>query len=408
MEQPLLYLDTARLGRMSAGAQDVARDFTRLAGDEGGSPFLERLLCKGATQCNDRTMARYPALAVWEGIGALRQSLRLLTVSNPALPVLLASRAGQLMKLAARLLFQSCCNVLVTDLDWPPYREILEAECRRANRSLAFLPLADAILNGSLTEDEVVEKCLHAFLSNRCDGLYIAAISNLGIRLPARAIVKALEAAAELRFVVIDGAQDFCHGAPNLQDDYCDLYLTGSHKWLQAYHPLGIAFYGHRRSRSFVQNVLDLAIDRGEFDDPLLRFIRKIQANTPDGISETVNLAPLFSCQGAVLDALSQTETPTQLLDTRIANVHAAERTAAESGWETRALHDTFRTGIVLLQARRPLRTCPTPESLRAAFYDQGIVLTAYDAGLIRLSMPDTPWQPQQLEHLRAALAQVS
>src|SRR5437588_9351742 len=98
----------------------------------------------------------------------------------------------------------------------------------------------------------------------------------------------ALEAAAEPRFVVIDGAQDFCHGEPNLSENFCDLYLTGSHKWLKGYHPMGIAFYGHRRSRSFVQTALDRLLDSGRLDDPLLRFIRKMRNHAPDGVSETV------------------------------------------------------------------------------------------------------------------------
>jgi hypothetical protein len=41
---------------------------------------------------------------------------------------------------------------------------------------------------------------------------------------------------------------------------------------------------------------------------------------------------------------------------------------------------------------------------LRVAFHDQGVALTAYADGLIRLSMPDVGWQGGELDVLRNGL----
>jgi len=47
-------------------------------------------------------------------------------------------------------------------------------------------------------------------------------------------------------------------------------------------------------------------------------------------------------------------------------------------------------------------------EEVRSAFCDQGVALTSYEGGRIRLSMLDTPWQPGEAEHLRTALRLVA
>ena len=134
MQQTQLYLDTARLGRMSPRAQQAHVDFTRLAGEEGASWLFERFLRDGSDAGSDSFQSRYPGLACWKGVGTLKQDLRSLAGSDPELPVLMVNRSAQLMRFAARLLFQQCRNVLITDLVWPPYQKILEEEARRAGR----------------------------------------------------------------------------------------------------------------------------------------------------------------------------------------------------------------------------------------------------------------------------------
>ena len=140
-----LYLDTARLGRMGLRAQRAHRDFLRLCGDEGGSAHVEDLLRLGTDAWPDSLRRRYPALADWEGVDGLKRSLRALTGTGPETEVLLAQRSAQLMRLAARALFRRCRRVLHTDLEWPGYLRILEAEgdADRARRGLPAGPRGD-------------------------------------------------------------------------------------------------------------------------------------------------------------------------------------------------------------------------------------------------------------------------
>src|SRR5207245_2853810 len=154
--------------------------------------------------------------------------------STPELPVLLANRSAQLMKLAARLLFERCRNVLVTDIGWQPYHDLLAAEGARVARGTTTVPIRDMVLEGKACKEEVLTALRDRYLRARCDGLFLTGISHLGIRLPIEELVRSLEGAREPRFVVVDGAQEFCHVPLDLRNDYCDLYLAGCHKWLQA------------------------------------------------------------------------------------------------------------------------------------------------------------------------------
>jgi selenocysteine lyase/cysteine desulfurase len=403
-----LYLDTARLGRMSRRSQQAHLDFARLAGEEGGSLFFETFLRAGAGDWTGETQARYPGLASWRGVGGLKESLRTLAGSSPGLPVLLANRSAQLMKLAARLLYHPCENVLVTDLGWLPYHDVLAAEAARAGAALTSVPVRDGVLHGQAGEDDIVETVRAHYLRERCDGLLLTSVSHQGVRLPVERIVRSLEAMAEPRFVVIDGSQEFCHVAADLQHEYCDLYLAGCHKWLQAYHPMGLAFYGRRRSRSMIETVLGHFLGTGELDDPLLRFSAQLEGNCLDGRTETVNLACLFSGQGAVADALEEPRVPSRCLPRRLESLSAAAGVAAASGWQPVLPPPALRTGILLLQSERKTRRELPATDLRHAFSERGVALTAYEGGVVRLSMPAQGWQPGELELLQGALQAAS
>ena len=352
--------------------------------------------------------ARYPGLSGWRGIGGLKESLRLLAGSLPDLPVLLANRSAQLMKLAGRLLFQSCRNVLVTDIGWPPYHDILAAEGVRTGRTFTLVPVRDLVMRERTTEDEVLDAVRTHYLRQRCDGLFLTAVSHLGIRLPVEQLVRSLEEAREPRFVVIDGAQEFCHVSADLRNDFCDLYLAGCHKWLQAYHPMGLAFYGRRRSQFIIETALKDLVTAGQLDDPLLRFSKQLESDTLDGRTETVSLGCLFSCLGAVADALEEGGFPGQCLPRRLNSLTAAVGVAAENGWSSLLPPPRFRTGILLLQAERMKRKASSETELRHAFSEQGVALTAYDGGFIRLAMPAEGWRPGEMEYLRLALRATS
>ena len=210
----------------------------------------------------------------------------------------MVNRSAQLMKFAAQVLFRRCGNVLVTDLGWTPYHKILETEAVRARRVVTSLAVRDIMRDSQATEDQLVEAVRDRFVQSDCDGLFLTAVSNLGFRLPVERLVRALEGVREVRFVVIDGAQDFCHVSADLGNEYCDLYLASCHKWLQGFHPMGLGFYGRRRSRSMIETALRQMVSSGDRDDPLPRFTAQLERSALDGETETVNLIPLFTAQG--------------------------------------------------------------------------------------------------------------
>jgi selenocysteine lyase/cysteine desulfurase len=399
-----LYLDTARLGRMTPRAQQAHLDFARLAGAEGGSLFFERFLQFGADHWPAAAQRTYPGLSDWRGVPALKSSLRVLAGSDPELPVLLAARSAQLMRLAARLLVRTCENVLVTDLGWPPYHDILEAAARWAGRAITVASIRDAVFQGRASEEEVLRRVIDCAIQQGCDGLFLTAVSHLGVRLPVERIVRAVEACRPLRFAVIDGAQEFCHVSADLRNEYCDLYLAGCHKWLGACHPMGLGFYGRRRSRGVIETTLEKLLSSGEIDDPLLCFSSQLEGEHLDGRTETVNLAPLFAGQGAVADALEAETTPAGRLPQRLANLAGVAGMSAAAGWQSRLVPRELQSGILLLQAEREKRREDSPEALRQSFSDQGIAVTGYEDGLVRLSMPEPPWRPEELAHLEHAL----
>lgn len=404
---PLLYLDTARLGQMSLAAQRAHQDFARLAGEEGASIRFENLLWGGFEACPPAFERRYPGLIAWKGVAEFKNSLRRLTNLPTASRVLLSARSAELMKLAAILLCRTCRNVLVTDLGWSPYHRILIDQCRRSHRRMSVVNLRDDVLRGQLDEDEVIERVRVAYLKHGCDGLFLTSVSNLGVRLPVKPIVRQIESSAQLRLVVVDGAQDFCHVNSDLRNECADLYLAGCHKWLGGYLPLGLAMYGKRRSCALVETVLRKCLEAWRLDDPLLRFVGGSDRIGAVRSEETANLAPLFSSLGAVSDAVFHGG-PTGHFSERLRNAQHVAADADAAGWRARCPHWSLQSGILLLQARDARTRSIPPDVLRSAFHQHGIALTAYEDGQVRLSMPATQLDPDEFEIIKNALRQVA
>jgi selenocysteine lyase/cysteine desulfurase len=403
--EPWLYLDTARLGQMSPAAQRAQEDFARLAGEVGGAIQFEGFLRNGFDACDSALQHRLPGLATWEGIGRLKKALRRLAGLESDQPLLLAARSAELMKFAAVLLCRPCRNILVTDLGWPPYHRILESECRRARRRMTTVSLANDVLHGHLNANDVVDRISEMFAAHDCDGLFLTAVNNLGARLPVERIALALD--KRCRFIVVDAAQDFCHVGVDAPPGCCDLYLAGCHKWLGGYHPLGIALYGRSRSRTTIDSVLEEMLCHWQLDDPLLRFVESLQDERNCDPSETVNLASLFSCAGAVRDAECNGGAAGRL-EVRISNADRVSKLASAAGWRPCLPDESLRSGILLLEPTTARAQSLAPDEARAALQKQGVVLTAYDGGVLRLSMPTTPLQSEDLAVLSSALTAIA
>ncbi len=171
---------------------------------------------------------------------------------------------------------------------------------------------------------------------------------------------------------------------------------------------MGLAFYGRRRSRFIIETVVRHCLASGDLDDPLLRFTTQLESDALDARTETVNLACLFSCQGAVTDALEHVRTPSHSLPRRLESLGPAAGASAASAWRPLLPQEVFRSGILLLQAERGRSRDLSAHELRRAFSERGVALTAYDGGVLRLSMPADGWRPGELEHLGLAMRAIA
>ncbi len=398
-----LYLDTARLGLMSIGAQRTQLDFVRLAGEEAGTLYFERFLKRGFDAWPEFLRKRYPALHRWRGVSYLKRGLKRLVDAAPDSQVLLANRSAELMRLAGSLLFGRCRNVLTTDLSWPNYERILRREARRTDCRVTRVPLRRLLLRERIDYREVADLLADAFVRHECDGLFLPAVNNLGVRLPLAEIVGAIRQRDELRFTVVDGAQAIAHLPPSLVGNCGDFFLAGCHKWLRAYHPLGLAFYGEPRSRASIEATLQVSLAKRRIDDPLLQMTRELEGGTLSRYGETVNLLPLFTCQGAVDDVFRNGANRFTPLQQRTVNAHRFFDLARGAGWKPVRPDDSLQTGICLLRARDKRRRL-SPEQLRQNFHASGLAVTAYRHGLVRFSMPRTRWSDAEKQQLAAAL----
>ncbi len=399
-----LYLDTARLGPMSPGAQLAARDFARLAGEELSTLYFQQLL-RGDTSAI-ATAADLVALAGWSGIGGIQKRVRRLVGLPAGAPVLFASRTASHLRWAARELWSRCKRVFVPDTAWSPYVRILEQERQRMGGQIVPASIRDNVQGGHLDSQGLVARMIQAFVRQDCDGLFLAAVSHDGVHIPPAQLLTALRREANVRFVVIDGAQELAHVPIDLETSGCDIWLAGAHKWLGSHQPLGIACLANPQSATGLhQSLLDESHDG---DDPLLRFLLRLQGHKVHDVWETVNLAPLFSTWGALGDLLTEPGSPVSYCRQRQENAALVNQLALSHGWQPAALCPSLATGIVVLSAQnRAIRQRPA-EELETAFEHSGITLTALGEGRLRLSMPVSPLNADQRFLIANALASVS
>jgi hypothetical protein len=392
---------------MSPGAVRALTDFVRLTAEEPSGLYFENFLKHGADAWPSAA-ARYPALRRWPGITGFKQSLTELVGVPSDCRVLLANRSAQLMKLAAGTLFRSCSRVLTTDLSWPAWQEILHREANATGGGVVSIPLRQAILFDQMTAQELVAHVVRQFNAESCDGLFLPAVDNLGVWIPVREIVQSKAIRRRLRFTVIDGAQAVGHVPIDLCHDSCDLLIAGVHKWIRAYQPLGLAFYARPQSRGLVDQTLRSMLTAHELDDPLLRFVRQMESGETHDYSETTNNSPLFSCCGALQDALPKRRSVSDRMAIRCQNAESVVDAARGSTWGPLQPDGAFRSGVVLLhRARRSVRQA-SAEPVRAAFRSRGLTVSAYGDGLIRLSMPDKTLNRESIDLIRRSLQSVN
>ena len=245
----MLYFDTARLGRMSPRACRASIDFARLSFEHGSTLYSDDFLRFGSRCLSDSQLGCYPGLDDWQGPEQLRRRLSSLAKLPIGLQTIFASRSANLMKLAAKFLFRRCRRVMITDLTWPAYENILLNEMHRSGCGVHKVAVRSRLLRGEVSAAELLDPLGNEFTGYNCDGLFLPLVDNLGIRLPVSEITHHLRNLAELRFCVVDGAQAFENVPLELEADYCDFMIAGCHKWLCAHTPMGVGFLGRLSSQ---------------------------------------------------------------------------------------------------------------------------------------------------------------
>lgn len=404
MNKTTVYLDTARHGRMCAGAATAIEHLSKLARREGLSLNSSRLLLEGSDSALPEIRG-YEGLSDWKGLDELKRALLSAAGRTNPSRVLLTGSSSALFAVARRFLANSCRRVLTTDLDWPFYRRLLRQHEDRVGSDrfqVVELQLRQAVLAESLSENELVDMVVRQFGDEECDGLLLSGVTYEGLRIPVRSIAIEIARFRQATTIVVDGAQEFGHVPIELQYGYADLYLACSHKWLGAYHPLGIGYVGRSRATRKVDHAVKELFEEGDYSDPLLTLTRGLEVHDLDLCGPSAETASLFAARAALSERAASAEEVEKLLRVRSKNLDLlTEGMSALGNW--RLTRHGRNSGIMLAHARRhELKSIP-PEALRAEFQRKGIALTCYPSGRVRLSAPDTALDSNDIERVSSA-----
>jgi hypothetical protein len=378
----------------------------RLVGREGASSAVVDLLQGGFDGWPRTLRGRYPDLGDWRGLGPFLQAVRALTGAPAAAEVLLSSHSAPLMELAACLLCRACSVIVHTDLDWPPYLEILRAAAARRGRRLVCVPVGELIFEDRAASGDLIERLVAGYRRSGADGLHLTEITHHGVRLPVARLVRSLAGCGLPRFVVIDAAQVPGHAPLDIDPGPADLWLAGCHKWVGSGLPLTLAVAPNTRSRELVREVADSLLDARRLDDPLFRFARLLSGGDLERPGGTVNLAPLFTACAAVSVQLGGTVPTADRFGRRLDERRMLSDLAHEASWEPIGVHPDLQSGILLMRTPGGSGRIPA-DRLRGCFRAHGVALTAFPGGIVRASLPDPGLTEARQDELRTVFSRV-
>ncbi len=368
---------------MTPAAQKAQLNFVRLVAEEPSSLYFEDFLREGYHAWPARYQQRFPGLASWTGIRGLKHSLQSLAGVPNDWRTILASRSLSLLSLGASCMFRVCRNVLTTDLSWPTYQLTIANRAVRTGNHVVIVPIRHRILREDLTGTDMAIAIAKEFVRQGCDGLFLPAVDHLGIRLPIAEIIQHIKVVAELRFVIVDAAQAFCHIQLDESVTHADFIVAGCHKWMGAYLPLGVAFYGQRRSCDLINRRVRLP-SPGRREDPLTCFVEQLDGSPLLGQSETVSLPSLFAAAGAVTDQRtcrdSREETSAEIAEL------LASAPQPNTGWNLLTTAPELQTRIAIMERERGRENLATADEVRRDWLAAGCIVTGYDGGIARLA----------------------
>ena len=391
----LLYLDTARVGQISPSANRALIDYFRLHAEHRLPLYFEEFF-RESTNLPDSIASQYRGLKCWRGISHLRDDMRRLVGADSRCDVWFSARSSKLMEFAAKLMFRRCRKVLISDLTWPGYESVLRAEIPNHACQLATVELSERIFNGT-DPKTIVDFVTSFYLQNKCDGLCLPLVSNLGVHLPVKNIVREIRERSNVRFVCVDVAQAINHVPIDTNENYFDFAIGGSHKWLRSFVPLGVGISGNPGTCDFIRESALRWIGKKMIDDPLFLFACESQTNSNIEFGETLNASPLLACAGAVMDAEPKGIQTDERLDLNCVREQIAD-IFMQQGLRVRNTSPGFRSNILTLQVHNSSSTKATNQ-VHEKLRKLGIA-TSLVSNLLRISIPPYGLSPSQLSHL--------
>ena len=403
MRSMSLYLDDARIGRFRPEARRLHQGFVELFGDTPCAPELKSFLIDGVQGGDSYNKKLLEDLEDWRGLEYFKSELVREIGDASERNVVLASRSRSLMRLGMRMLFRNCRRCLTVDLCWPTYKCDLAQCAQLMGGDIVAVPLRANILDWQWDIDEVCKHIASAYVRHRCDGIMLPAVDSTGILLPISRIVEELRRVGGQPFVLIDAAQAL--GQVDLANlsGIADFLVTGTHKWVGSYFPLGVGMACNPNSQPWISNCVRSMVSGADLDDGLLRFAIEIENSIDVQRPETINLGPLFSGCGAWQDTLPAKDS----LPIRKRNADAIAATSESIGWAALRPNVALRTGTLLLQSLSPDIRSMSPEQLAERFSQHGVQLTVYPHGIVRMAMPDTDFDPAQLVKIADVLKEI-
>lgn len=383
-----LYLDTARLGLMSAGAQRISHEYSELIATEGCSPCFEEFLWHGSDAWSSRRRRQFPKLATWNGVDGVKSGIRRLAGFHDDLPVFLASRSCGLFRLAARFLCRNTSRILTTNAEWPGYASILQQEVSGTSSTIIVASTDDA---RNVRSFGLIDRLAHEWKTHSCDGLFLSAVNHLGRTIPLSELLVALKPKPSC--VVVDGAQHLCH-VPEVLPGEIDFYIAGGHKWLGSGLPIGVGICGRKGSAVKLEAFIHQQLRQQSFDDPLLNLIESHRFSRETGCGETVSVAPLLNCHAAMSEAGEFLLNGRLQLKKRVTNAVEISDLLSATSWNT-----ACEPGNGIIVARSPAVTA-SPAAIRMAFQERGLAVSAFEGGIVRLSMPSTKLTGAQIRRI--------
>ena len=379
---------------MCPTARRAELDFTRLVSQSGSSLYLERLLAGGFSALSSTQQRCFPGLNVWRGMNGLSEDIAKAFDQPIELPIYYLSRSRSLIELAAEVLFADSSHVLVTDLIWPSYSELLRQLAREHSATIHCCKLRPHLERGA-TQDELLRFLINAYSEANCTAAFLSHISYEGICLPVAQFRNSMHKNGSL---VVDGAQAVGQLPLSTRGLDCDLYLSSAQKWLGGFHPFRMAIVGSPRAA----RQANAAASRSQ--DAMLHFCQSLRAADFPPHGETVSVLPLITAAAAIYEYRSHGKKRAgRRWAVRCSNSQRLLQHVELDRWSSFAVKDVH-TGIIVL---RPVAGRVVTESLRTDLAEQGIIATTYADGSIRMAMPSFDLSLRQLEMVDRALSSV-